>query len=101
MRFVVKATKPIPTKNKKVIDEDKRSMVIGSVDGVKIAPATAEAITTNLHADNIFFQEIIPKKPKINCRIGNWKAKPVESINSSTKSKYFSIDHSGSTTSAP
>tara|TARA_B100000902_G_scaffold179198_1_gene172393 strand:+ start:147 stop:347 length:201 start_codon:yes stop_codon:yes gene_type:complete len=66
LRFVVKATKPIPMKNKKVIDVDRRSMVMGSVDGVKTAPATAEAITTNLHADNIFFQEINSKKPKIN-----------------------------------
>ena len=48
------------------MDVDKRSIVMGSVDGVKIAPAIAEAITTNLHADNIFFQEIISKKPKIN-----------------------------------
>ena len=83
------------------MDVESRSIVIGSVDGVKTAPATADAITTNLHADNIFFQEIISKKPKINCRIGNWKAKPVESISRSTKSKYFSIDQSGSTTSAP
>ena len=48
------------------MDVDRRSIVMGSVDGVKTAPATAEAITTNLHADNIFFQEMISKKPKIN-----------------------------------
>tara|TARA_Y100001933_G_scaffold202173_1_gene203972 strand:+ start:309 stop:509 length:201 start_codon:yes stop_codon:yes gene_type:complete len=66
LRFVVKATNPIPRKNKKVIDVDRRSIVIGSVDGVKTAPAMAEAITTNLHLDNIFFQEIISKKPKMN-----------------------------------
>tara|TARA_B100001778_G_scaffold306456_1_gene285817 strand:- start:99 stop:299 length:201 start_codon:yes stop_codon:yes gene_type:complete len=66
LRFVVKATNPIPTKNKKVIDVERRSMVMGSVDGVKTAPATAEAITTNLQADNIFFQEIISRNPKIN-----------------------------------
>ena len=65
MRFVVKATNPIPIKNKKVIEEERRSIVIGSVDGVKTAPATAEAITTNLHADSIFFQEMRSKKPRI------------------------------------
>ena len=48
------------------MDVDRRSIVMGSVDGVKTAPATAEVITTNLQADNIFFQEIISKKPKIN-----------------------------------
>ena len=48
------------------MDVERRSMVIGSVDGVKTAPAIAEAITTNIHADNIFFQVMISKKPKIN-----------------------------------
>tara|TARA_Y100001968_G_scaffold35091_1_gene26938 strand:+ start:269 stop:469 length:201 start_codon:yes stop_codon:yes gene_type:complete len=66
LRFVVKATKPIPIKNKKVIDVDRRSIVMGSVEGVKTAPAIAEDITTNLQAVNIFFQEIISKKPRIN-----------------------------------
>tara|TARA_Y100001968_G_scaffold180044_1_gene164916 strand:+ start:246 stop:446 length:201 start_codon:yes stop_codon:yes gene_type:complete len=66
LRFVVRATNPIPTKNKKVIEEDRRSIVTGSVDGVKTAPAIADAITTNLQADSIFFQEIISKKPRIN-----------------------------------
>ena len=74
---------------------------MGSVEGVKTAPAIAEAITTTLHADSIFCHVISSKKPRINCRIGNWKAKPVESISRRTKSKYFSIDQSGSTTSAP
>jgi len=66
LKFVVKATNPTPTINKKVMDVDKRIIVIGSVDGVKTAPATAEAITTSLHADSIFFQEISSKKPSIN-----------------------------------
>ena len=66
MKFVVKATSPTPTRNKKVMDVERRSIVMGSVDGVKTAPAIAEPITTNLHVDNIFYQEIISKKPKIN-----------------------------------
>tara|TARA_B100001250_G_C19182280_1_gene521509 strand:- start:75 stop:275 length:201 start_codon:yes stop_codon:yes gene_type:complete len=66
LRLVVKATKPTPTKNKKVIDVDKRSIVIGSVEGVMTAPAMAEVITTTLQPDNIFFHEINSKKPKIN-----------------------------------
>ena len=60
------ATNPTPTRNKKVMDVDRRSIVMGSVDGVKTAPAIAEAITTSLHADSIFFHEINSKKPKIN-----------------------------------
>tara|TARA_B100000965_G_scaffold13451_1_gene10105 strand:+ start:278 stop:478 length:201 start_codon:yes stop_codon:yes gene_type:complete len=66
LKFVVKATKPTPKINKKVMDVDRRSIVMGSVDGVKTAPATAEDIITSLHADSIFFQDIISKKPRIN-----------------------------------
>tara|TARA_Y100001968_G_C18718206_1_gene418902 strand:- start:75 stop:275 length:201 start_codon:yes stop_codon:yes gene_type:complete len=66
LRFVVRATNPTPIKNKKVSDVDKRSIVIGSVEGVITAPAMAEVITTNLQADSIFFHEIKSKKPKIN-----------------------------------
>ena len=65
MRFVVKATNPIPTKNKKVIDVDSKSIVIGSVDGVKTAPATAEDMTTNLQADNIFSKKLIQKNLRL------------------------------------
>ena len=66
MRFVVKATNPTPTKNKKVIDVDKSNIVIGSVEGVIIAPAIAELITTTLQAQSIFCHETKPRKPKIN-----------------------------------
>tara|TARA_B100000965_G_scaffold374660_1_gene366126 strand:- start:96 stop:296 length:201 start_codon:yes stop_codon:yes gene_type:complete len=66
LKFVVSATNPTPIKNNKVIDDDKRIIVIGSVDGVIIAPAIAEDNITTLQADNIFLQEINSKKPKIN-----------------------------------
>ena len=71
MKFVVRATNPTPTRNKKVIDVERRIIVMGSVEGVKTAHAIAEAITTTLHADSIFCHVISSKKPRINCRIGN------------------------------
>lgn len=59
------------------IADDKKSCVIGSVEGVNIAPITVEPSTTYFHNDNIFSPDIIPVKPSISWKIGIWKAKPV------------------------
>ena len=76
-------------------------MVRGSVEGVITADNIAEESTTILQFESIFWVVTIPRKPRINCNIGNWNAKAVLDINSKTKSKYFPIDQIGSTISAP
>ena len=66
-----------------------------------MADKIAEEITTILQLEIICSVEIIPRDPRINCKTGNWKAKAVLVINNKIKSKYLSIDHIGSTISAP
>ena len=83
------------------MDNDKSDIVKGSVEGVITADKIAEEITTILQLDIIFSVEIIPRDPRINCKTGNWKANAVLVINNKIKSKYLSIDHKGSTISAP
>jgi len=65
------------------------------------ADKIAEEITTIFQFEIIFSVVIIPREPRINCNTGNWKANAVLDINKRTKSKYLSIDHVGSTISAP
>ncbi len=76
-------------------------MVNGSVEGVITADNIADEITTIFQFEIIFSVVIIPREPRMNCNTGNWKAKAVLDINKRTKSKYLSIDHVGSTISAP
>ena len=66
-----------------------------------MAAIIVEITITYFQADNIFCPETIPKKPKINCIIGIWKAKPVVKISTEIKLKYWSKDQNGSTTSDP
>ena len=76
-------------------------MVRGSVEGVITADKIEENNTTLLQLVIILSVEIMPKEPRINCKIGNWKASAVLDINNKTKSKYLSMDQMGSTISAP
>ena len=52
------------------IAKDKHNCVIGSVDGVNIAPSIVEPNTTYFQSVNIFLPDNIPVKPKISCTIG-------------------------------
>ena len=77
------------------------SMVTGSVEGVSTAPARADPSTTQRQLRSIVLASISPRTPSTSCSTGSWNASPVASSSSSTKSRYFPIDHRGSTTSAP
>tara|TARA_Y100001968_G_C18936172_1_gene516595 strand:+ start:395 stop:595 length:201 start_codon:yes stop_codon:yes gene_type:complete len=66
LSFSIKATDITPIKNKTLMADESISIVIGSVDGVNIAPAIADVITTILQLEIIFFEFIIPKPPRIN-----------------------------------
>jgi len=48
------------------IANDKQSCVIGSVDGVNIAPIIVDPNTTYFQSANIFSPDITPVKPNIN-----------------------------------
>ena len=84
-----------------MIEIESSDIVKGSVDGVITADNIAEDITTIFQLEIILSVVIMPNDPRINWRTGNWKAIAVLDINKSTKSKYLSIDHIGSTISAP
>ena len=43
----------------------------------------------------------MPNKPRTTCTAGTWKAIPVANNNTAIKSKYWSNDQKGSTTSEP
>ena len=75
--------------------------VTGSVEGVMTAANIVETTTTYFQAASIFLPDTIPNKPKIIWITGTWKAKPVVNIKTATKSKYWSNDQNGSTTSDP
>jgi hypothetical protein len=75
--------------------------VTGSVEGVIIAANIVETTITYFHADNIVFPEKIPNKPSTTCITGTWNASPVVKIKTAIKSKYWSKDQNGSTTSDP
>jgi hypothetical protein len=73
--YVNKIREPIKYKTK--IARDKQSCVIGSVDGVSIAPSIVEPNTTYFQSVNIFLPDNNPVKPINNWKIGIWKAKLV------------------------
>ena len=75
--------------------------VIGSVEGVITAAKAVAMTTTYFQADNIVWPDIIPSSPSIIWTTGTWKANPVVKINTAIKSKYWSNDQKGSTTSDP
>jgi hypothetical protein len=58
-------------KNKPEIAPASSDIVIGSVDGVKTAPASAASNTTQRQAESIRFQRTNPNKPSSSCRTGN------------------------------
>ena len=66
-----------PIKYKIKIADDKHNCVIGSVDGVNIAPIIVEPKTTYFHSDSIFLPDTTPVKPSISWKIGIWKARLV------------------------
>ena len=78
-----------------------RICVIGSVDGVRIAPRTEAKNTIYCQYDNICCAENISKIPNIICTTGTWKIIPVLNISNIMKLKYSSNDHIGSTISEP
>ena len=55
-----------PPKNKLSIAEDNNNCVIGSVDGVKIAPKIVDPNTIYFQAANMVSLVTIPDKPTIN-----------------------------------
>ena len=48
------------------IADDKHNCVIGSVDGVNIAPIIVDPKTTYFHSDSIFLPDTMPVKPSIS-----------------------------------
>jgi|TARA_E500000178_G_scaffold140166_1_gene139825 hypothetical protein len=55
-----------PIKYKIKIADDKHNCVIGSVDGVNIAPIIVDPKTTYFHSDSIFLPDTMPVKPSIS-----------------------------------
>ena len=89
----------LPIKYRIIIARDKQRCVIGSVDGVTIAPIIVDPTITYFHKPNICSLEIKFVKPNTNCRSGIWKVIPVVKNNSVMKLRYSSKDHKGSTKS--
>lgn len=56
---------PAPEKYRSKIAEDKKICVIGSVDGVSIAPTIVEPKTTYFHISNICLPDTTFNKPRI------------------------------------
>ena len=54
-----------------------KSCVIGSTEGVRIAPITVDAKVTYLQTENISLLEKIFKAPRTTCITGSWNVKPV------------------------
>ena len=94
-------TKPDPPKYKLNKAVESKICVIGSVEGVITAATIVHTTITYFQADNIFSPVTIPNKPKTTWIAGTWKASPVANNNTAIKSKYWSNDQNGSTTSEP
>ena len=62
-------------------------MVTGSVEGVSTAPARALASTTQRQPEIMALACTSPRAPSSSCSTGSWKARPVATISSSTKSR--------------
>ena len=94
-------TNPEPPKYRLSKAVDNKICVTGSVDGVIIAAAIVQITITYFQADNIFSPVTIPSNPNTTWIAGTWKASPVANSKTATKSKYWSKDQKGSTTSEP
>ena len=101
IRFSNKMTKLDPPKYNANKAPVKKSCVIGSVDGVTTAATIVDRTITYFQADNIFWPVTIPDIPNNTWTIGTWNTSPVVKIKTAKKSKYWSKDQKGSTTSEP
>jgi hypothetical protein len=89
----------IPIKYKISIASDKHSCVIGSVEGVTIAPIIVDPTSVYFQSFSIWPLVTTFVKPKTTCKSGIWNVTPVVKNKRDIKFRYSSKDQRGSTKS--